>query len=56
MLASQPDFDRVRLLALAERLYPGMTAAKRFGKWLETIPVEPARFLPMVQAQMREPA
>lgn len=56
MLASQPDFDRVRLLALAERLFPGMTAAKRFGKWLETIPVEPARFLPLVQAQMRRPA
>jgi len=56
MLASQADFDRVRLLALAERLYPGMTAAKRFGKWLETIPVEPAHFLPQVRTQMREPA
>ena len=53
MLASQPEFDRYRLLALAERLEPGMSRAEDFGRWLEESPLRPARFLPMVRAQLR---
>jgi antitoxin (DNA-binding transcriptional repressor) of toxin-antitoxin stability system len=53
MLASQPEFDRYRLLALAERLEPGMSRPENFGRWLEESPLRAARFLPMVRAQMR---
>jgi len=53
MLASQAEFDRVRLLALAERLYPGMSTADGFAKWLERAPVKAARLLPMVRQEMR---
>lgn len=52
MLASQPGFDRVRLLALAEQLDPGMTDAERFGRWLRHAPVKAARLMPMVCAEM----
>lgn len=51
MLASQPGFDRLRLLALAERLSPGMSTPQGFGRWLRTAPVRAARLLPMVQAE-----
>jgi antitoxin (DNA-binding transcriptional repressor) of toxin-antitoxin stability system len=53
MLASQPEFDRYRLLALAERLEPGMSRPENFGRWLQESPLRAARFLPMVRAQMR---
>ena len=53
MLASQPEFDRYRLLALAERLHPGMSRPDKFGRWLAHSPVRAARFLPMVRAQLR---
>lgn len=52
MLASQPEFDRVRLLSLAERLCPGMTQPEEFSHWLEDAPVKAARLLPMVRAEM----
>jgi prevent-host-death family protein len=52
MLASQPEFDRVRLLALAERLHPGMSTTEEFGRWLERSPLRPARFLPMLRKEM----
>jgi len=52
MLASQPEFDRIRLLSLAERLFPGMSGVEEFGRWLERAPVRAARFLPMVRAEM----
>lgn len=52
MLASQPEFDRVRLLSLAERLSPGMSTPEEFGRWLRTAPVRAARLLPMVRAEM----
>jgi prevent-host-death family protein len=55
MLASQPEFDRMRLLALAERLEPGMSTPAAFGRWLAHAPVRPARFLPMVRALRRRP-
>jgi len=53
MLASQPEFDRVRLLALAERLFPGMSTADEFAKWLERATVKAARLLPVVRREMR---
>ena len=52
MLASQPEFDRTRLLALAETLEPGMSRADRFGEWLSESPVRAARLLPMVRAEL----
>lgn len=54
MLASQTDFDRARMLALAERLDPGMSKPARFGRWLAGSPILAARFLPMLEAAMRE--
>lgn len=54
MLASQEGFDRARMLALAERLDPGMSKPARFSRWLARSPVEAARFLPMLEARMRE--
>jgi hypothetical protein len=54
MLASQPEFDRAKLLALAERLCPGMSTTPVFGRWLRTCPVRASRFLPMVRAELRQ--
>ena len=53
MLASQPEFPRMRLLVLAERLHPGMSTPKGFARWLENAPVKAARLMPMVRARMR---
>ena len=52
MLASASGFDRPRMLALAESLYPGMSSAQVFGRWLAQTPIDPARFLPRVRARM----
>jgi prevent-host-death family protein len=54
MLASQPEFPRVRLLALAERLYPGMSTPDGFASWLQGAPVKAARLMPMVRAELRQ--
>jgi prevent-host-death family protein len=54
MLASLDHFDRPRMLALAERLHPGMSKPDTFGRWLARSPVQASRFVPMVQAAMRE--
>jgi prevent-host-death family protein len=56
MLASQDGFDRPRMLALAERLHPGMSTPDGFSRWLSTTPVQAARFLPMLRARMQEHA
>ena len=53
MLASQPEFDRYRMLALAEQLHPGMSKVEQFGEWLESSPIRADRFLPMVRAALR---
>ena len=53
MLASESDFDRSRLLALAEALYPGMSSGDEFRRWLADGRVDPSRFLPMVRAERR---
>lgn len=55
MLASEHDFDRTRMLALAERLHPGMTTPATFNRWLAHTPVHAARFLPQLAARLREP-
>ena len=52
MLASQPEFDRVKLLALAEGLSPGMSSPEVFARWLGHAPVRAARLLPMVRAEL----
>jgi hypothetical protein len=56
MLASQPEFDRLRLLLLAERLSPGMTRPEVFGRWLERTPLKAARLMPLIRAELRDPA
>ncbi len=53
MLASQEGFDRTRMLALAERLQPGMSSPAGFGRWLAHAPLQAARFLPLLRARMR---
>jgi antitoxin (DNA-binding transcriptional repressor) of toxin-antitoxin stability system len=52
MLASQDGFERTRMLALAERLHPGMSTPAEFGRWLARSPVQAARFLPMLRQRM----
>lgn len=54
ILASQNCFDRTRMLALAERLHPGISTPAAFGNWLARSPVQAARFLPMVRQRMRK--
>ncbi len=56
MLASHDDFDRPRMLALAERLHPGMSTPAGFDRWLSSSPIQAARFLPMLRARMQEHA
>jgi antitoxin (DNA-binding transcriptional repressor) of toxin-antitoxin stability system len=48
MLASHADFDRPRMLALAERLYPGISSTKEFSRWLKQSKVQAARLLPQL--------
>lgn len=52
MLGSVEGFDQVRMLGLAEQLYPGMSQAPALSRWLSETPVEPARFLPMLKQRM----
>jgi len=43
------------MLRLAERLSPGMsTVTRKFARWLDKGPIRPARFVPKVEACMRE--
>jgi len=53
MLASEDGFDRARMLALAERLRPGMSTPTEFSRWLARSPVQAARFLALVEARLR---
>jgi hypothetical protein len=52
MLASMPQFDRRGLLALAERLHPGVSEPVVFNRWLERSPVRPSRFLPLLDSHL----
>lgn len=56
LLGSAGLFDPARLFALAERLKPGMGTVRGFGAWLESAPVDPARFLPMLETRLKEKA
>ncbi len=56
MLGSMPGFDNVRMLALAERLHPGMSRPEVLGKWLAKSPVDPSRFFPMLEARLNQAA
>jgi hypothetical protein len=49
VLASVPGFDRRRHVVLAEALHPGASEPRVFAQWLETTPLPPSRFLPMIQ-------
>ncbi len=54
ILASHRSFDRIRMLALAERLDPGMHRPKQFGRWLKTAPIHAERFRALLEARLRE--
>ena len=54
MLASESSAPRLRQLALAERLHPGMTDPAVFAAWLRRSPLKPSRFMPMVAAERRQ--
>lgn len=56
MVASLPEFDRSKYLDLAEALHPGATEPRVFAKWLAETPLPPARFLPMLEAELRRAA
>ena len=56
MLASLPSLDRSKYLDLAEALHPGATEPRVFAKWLAETPLQPARFLPMLEAKLRRAA
>ena len=44
LLASSRDFNRLRLLDLAEVLHPGMSEPAVFRLWLQRTDLEPSRF------------
>lgn len=56
MLASVPGFDRRALLELAEALHAGSSRAEVFALWLEKSPLQPSRFLPVLQDRLRHAA
>ncbi len=53
LMARGEGAEREGLLLLAEALCPGMSTVETFGQWLETSPVKPARFLPMLDQRKR---
>ncbi len=56
MIASGNNPDRPRLLALAEHLYPGASEPEVFARWLKRSPVQPSRFLPMLEMWIKHAA
>lgn len=55
-LASVAGLGRQTYLDLAEALYPGATEPRVFAKWLKETPLPPARFLPMLEVELRRAA
>lgn len=49
LLAGVRGADRQRLLDLAETLHPGVSTPEVFGAWLDASPLQPSRFLPMLE-------
>ena len=56
MLAGERGLDRRGLLALAERLHPGMTEPAVFTLWLDRSPLRPSRFMPLLEMERRHAA
>jgi hypothetical protein len=56
MAASAREFDRHRMLEVAEALHPGSSEPEVFSLWLERSPVRPSRLLPMVRQRLRHAA
>ena len=56
MLASLPEFDRSDYLALAESLDAGSSQVGVFSLWLQSSPLRPSRFVPMLLASLRHAA
>lgn len=56
MLASTQYGERRALLTLAERLHPGASETAVFNRWLERSPLRPARFLPLLDAELQRAA
>lgn len=56
MVASMSGFDRRALLACAENLHPGAGEPAVFQRWLDSSPVRPSRFLPMIAARVSHAA
>jgi DNA-binding phage protein len=53
MVASVRGAPRESLLALAEKLHPGISQPEVLRAWLARSPIRPSRFLPMLKAKMR---
>jgi hypothetical protein len=51
LLASSRDFDRSRLLELAEILHPGISEPAVFNLWLQRTSLEPSRFFAQLEAE-----
>jgi antitoxin (DNA-binding transcriptional repressor) of toxin-antitoxin stability system len=56
LLASLDLGDRDRLVALAERLWPGMSTLEVANDWLRRSPVKADRFVPMLRARLAQRA
>jgi hypothetical protein len=56
VLASMRNSDRRRLLALAERLYPGASEPAVFDRWLQRSPLRPTRLLSLIDARLAHAA
>lgn len=56
MLASEAGLDRRGLLALAERLHPGVSEPAVFSRWLDRSPLRPSRFLPLLAMERKHAA
>jgi hypothetical protein len=55
LLAGARPFDRLQYLRLGEQLHLGISTPEVFSMWLDTSPIRPSRFLPMVRARLRHP-
>lgn len=49
LVAGVRGADRGRLLELAETLHPGVSTPEVFSAWLDASPLQPSRFLPMLE-------
>lgn len=53
VLAGLPECDRFGLVRLAEQLHPGMSEPIVLALWFKGSPLQPSRFLPLLQAARR---